>query len=165
MGTTIRTKGKSKVELLPEEALYLAERGSLQIWLGNEESSWSDNCWGVEGAVEMSVMECFAMFIGKEKLSWERYQVFSTDAKLNSGIRLPQAAGIHSPAYEAVPPCIISTSLLLSASQSTSIWLLVDSTAWLDRQSFLGYRRITSGVLQPTPAQNAWLNCFLHFVP
>lgn len=72
-------------ELLPEEALYLLERGSLQIWIGPEAETetdhvlgvgtWKDEEWGVVGAVEMSVMEGYGQFIGKEGLSWERYQV------------------------------------------------------------------------------------------
>ena len=79
-------KGKTRTELLPEEALYMLERGSLQIWLGPEAGTeaeesdaigvWKDEEWGVGGAVEMSVMEGFTAFIGQEGLTWERYQVF-----------------------------------------------------------------------------------------
>lgn len=74
-------KGKARLQLLPEEALYLLERGSLQIWIGPEEEvargvgEWRDEDWGVRGAIEMSVMEGFAAFIGRDELSWERYQV------------------------------------------------------------------------------------------
>ena len=72
-------------ELLPEEALYLLERGSLQVWTGrvatNAEEAmeglgeWSEEEYGVRGAIELSVMEGFATFIGQDGLSWERYQV------------------------------------------------------------------------------------------
>lgn len=91
MGIAVResygSEGKAKTytELLPEEALYLLERGSLQIWVGpSAESStdgtegtgeWSDAEYGIKGAVEMSVPEAFATFIGQDDLSWERYQV------------------------------------------------------------------------------------------
>ena len=89
MGITVRDstkgKGKSRIELLPEEALYLLERGSLQIWLGREAETdleilqgvgqWKDEEYGVCGAVEMGVLEGFSVFIGKEGLTWERYQV------------------------------------------------------------------------------------------
>lgn len=78
-------KGKTYTQFLPEEALYLLERGSLQIWLGREPENpedyengigeWSDEESGVVGAVEMSVMEGFGAFIGKDGLTWERYQV------------------------------------------------------------------------------------------
>mgnify|MGYP004716265073 CR=1 FL=1 len=93
MGISVRYKdtaaGRSRtyIELLPEEALYLLERGTLQIWLGRLagspaelESGRGDYCeeeYGVKGAVEMSVTEGFAAFIGAEGLTWERYQVNS----------------------------------------------------------------------------------------
>lgn len=93
MGITVRTpppagskgKGKTSLELLPEEALYLLERGSLQIWIGKDPETdeeveagvgeWCDEEYGVKGAIEMSVMEGFGAFIGREGLTWERYQV------------------------------------------------------------------------------------------
>lgn len=89
LGITVRrvVDGKSNVsvELLPEEALYLVERGSLQIWNGRDAvtdqdaeegvGSWCDEEFGVKGAVELSVMEAFGVFMGKEGLTWQRYQV------------------------------------------------------------------------------------------
>jgi tRNA-splicing endonuclease subunit Sen54 len=74
-------KGKAKavptIQLLPEEALFLLERGSLQIWMrpGEGAAEWDDEIWGVPGAVEMSVADAFAAFLGKDGLTWERYQV------------------------------------------------------------------------------------------
>jgi len=57
----------------------------MQIWVGNEANTyteaelglgeWSEEEWGVRGAVEMSVAQGFALFLGKEGLTWERYQV------------------------------------------------------------------------------------------
>lgn len=65
--------------------MYLAERGSLQIWNGrdpvNEDEQaagiggWCDEEFGIKGAIEMSVLEVFGAFMGKEALSWQRYQV------------------------------------------------------------------------------------------
>lgn len=82
MGHTVRSKqaekSVSRTELLPEEALYLLERGSLQVWYGSDEGElgqWSDEVFGVVGATEMSVMQGYSTFIGKEGLSLERYQV------------------------------------------------------------------------------------------
>lgn len=79
------TKTVSRVELLPEEAMYMAERGTLQIWNGRDPETeedrqqgvgeWCDEEFGVKGAVEMSVMEVFGAFMGKEGLTWQRYQV------------------------------------------------------------------------------------------
>ena len=80
-----RFSRQTTVELLPEEALYLLERGSLQIWIGSEPETetdyalgvgtWKDEEYGVKGAVEMSVMEGYGCFIGKEGLTWEKYSV------------------------------------------------------------------------------------------
>ena len=90
MGMTIRAsssvdKGKSRIELLPEEALYLLERGTLQIWIGEEAETaedeklgvgeWNDEEYGISGAIEMGVKEGFGTFVGRDGLSWERYQV------------------------------------------------------------------------------------------
>jgi len=109
-GSTASTKGKGRVELLPEEALYLLERGSLQIWIGREAETeedvrrsigqWKDEEYGVGGAIEMGVMEGFGMFIGKEGLTWERYQVscasYEPGAGLTDvGLRVSTTAGIY----------------------------------------------------------------------
>ncbi|CAD6572108.1 MAG: tRNA-splicing endonuclease subunit sen54, partial [Tremellales sp. Tagirdzhanova-0007] len=93
MGITVRPatppsrRVRGRIELLPEEALYLLERGSLQIWVGKEAETeeeekagvgeWVEQVYGVGGAVELSVMEGFAAFIGKDGLSWERYQAYA----------------------------------------------------------------------------------------
>jgi tRNA-splicing endonuclease subunit Sen54 len=75
----------ARVELLPEEVLYMAERGTLQVWNGRDPSNadeyaqgvgaWCDEEFGVKGAIEMSVMELFGRYMGTEGLSWQRYQV------------------------------------------------------------------------------------------
>lgn len=91
MGMSIRhrspgsSRTKTYTELLPEEALYLLERGTLQIWTGysaetDEERAhgvgeWDEGIQGVKDAVELSVMEGFGTFIGQDDLTWERYQV------------------------------------------------------------------------------------------
>ncbi|OWT40784.1 tRNA-splicing endonuclease subunit Sen54 [Cryptococcus neoformans Bt1] len=105
MGITVRTpppagskgKGKTSLELLPEEALYLLERGSLQIWIGKDPETdeeveagvgeWCDEEYGVKGAIEMSVMEGFGAFIGREGLTWERYQAYSYLKRLGYNVQ------------------------------------------------------------------------------
>jgi len=111
-----RFSRQTTVELLPEEALYLLERGSLQIWLGPEPETetdyalgvgtWKDEEYGVKGAVEMSVMEGYGCFIGKEGLTWERYQV-SLLALLKAeadriGICVLETTGIYRPENTAI---------------------------------------------------------------
>ncbi len=106
---------ESHVELLPEEALYLLERGSMQAWVRStghsrarrrsgggaardaagaspqeerrvqgpitasnadaDADAWDESIQGFPGAVEMSVMQGFAHFIGRDGLTLERYQV------------------------------------------------------------------------------------------
>lgn len=66
---------KSNVELLPEEALYLLERGSLQIWKGDDEIEFDDEQQVFPGMTEITAMEAFARLIGTDGLSLERYQV------------------------------------------------------------------------------------------
>ena len=81
-----RASGKKRqtyTELLPEEALYLLERGSLQIWitngssgaLGDSDPVLNEKEYGFENSTEMSVMQGFSTFLGKDDLTWERYQV------------------------------------------------------------------------------------------
>jgi tRNA-splicing endonuclease subunit Sen54 len=68
---------QSSVELLPEEALYLLERGTMMIWQGEEEGIFHEEYQGYENMTEMTVLEGFSRFIGMEGLSLERYQVSS----------------------------------------------------------------------------------------
>ncbi|WVF66049.1 hypothetical protein IAT40_000787 [Kwoniella sp. CBS 6097] len=96
-----RGKGKTSIQLLPEEALYLLERGSLQIWIGRDPETeqeredgvgeWCDEEHGVKGAVEMSVMEGFGAFIGREGLSWERYQAYGYLKRLGYTVQRSRA--------------------------------------------------------------------------
>ncbi|ORX34768.1 hypothetical protein BD324DRAFT_583229 [Kockovaella imperatae] len=78
---------QTHTELLPEEALYLLERGSLQIWIPNTAKvnggstpsnvDWNDTDFGFEDCIEMSVMQGFSFFLGKDGLTWERYQAYA----------------------------------------------------------------------------------------
>jgi tRNA-splicing endonuclease subunit Sen54 len=69
------SKIHKRLELLPEEALYLVERGTL--FCTKESSTLKSNVPGsedIEGA-PMSVQQAFAEMIGTEDLSLEKYQV------------------------------------------------------------------------------------------
>lgn len=65
-------KLQKRLELLPEEAIYLIERGSLFCWkdIQVDLADLDD----VEGA-PMTVQQAFAELIGKEDLTLEKYQV------------------------------------------------------------------------------------------
>lgn len=62
-----------RLELLPEEALYLVERGSMFCWKDSELAP-SPDLEDMEG-VPMTVQQAFAEMIGKEDLTLEKYHV------------------------------------------------------------------------------------------
>jgi tRNA-splicing endonuclease subunit Sen54 len=69
------SKIHKRLELLPEEALYLVERGTL--FCTKESNTLKSNVPGmedIEGA-PMSVQQAFAEMIGTEDLSLDKYQV------------------------------------------------------------------------------------------
>lgn len=71
------SKIHKRLELLPEEALYLVERGSL--FCTKESNTLKSDVPGmgnIEGA-PMSVQQAFSEMIGAEDLSLEKYQVCS----------------------------------------------------------------------------------------
>ena len=67
-----------RLELLPEEALYLVERGALFCWkehdLIAQNTQQGSSLEDVEG-YPMSVQQSYAEMIGREDLTLERYQV------------------------------------------------------------------------------------------
>ena len=65
-----KEKVSKRLELLPEEALYLIERGTMFCWKATDRSIPDD----MEGE-PMSVQQAFAEMIGKEELTMEKYQV------------------------------------------------------------------------------------------
>ena len=85
VGCSIRRPGSTekKLELLPEEALYLVERGSLLCWEQTEDQKSKaeepeDDSDPVQiiGA-PLSVQQSFAVMVGKAGLTLERYQVYA----------------------------------------------------------------------------------------
>lgn len=93
-GQFFKTMGQadssSRVWLLPEEALYLIERGSLDIrW---PSSSGSTAGSGEEDlSVPMSVQAAYACFMGRGGLTLERYSVYTSLRRL--GYALVRAPG------------------------------------------------------------------------
>ena len=121
-GPHFRTIGKgdskNRVWLLPEEALYLIERGSLDI-------RWPDLSSSGEGAQEMankgegeddpigelpmSLQGAYASFIGKSGLTLERYQVFA-------GLRRLGYAVNRAPTWDESPPGMDCHAIALADS-------------------------------------------------
>lgn len=71
-------KTAKRLELLPEEAIYLVERGSMFCWKAvvdeNGSADTSEGLEDMEGA-PMSVQQVFTEMIGQDGLSLEKYQV------------------------------------------------------------------------------------------
>ena len=69
-----------RLELLPEEALYLVERGALFCWkehnLIAKNTPQGSSLEDVEGS-PMSVQQAYTEMVGREDLTLERYQVRS----------------------------------------------------------------------------------------
>lgn len=94
MGKMVTGKKNPTLWLLPEEALFLVERGSMDLWwpgrssftgvakATSEESADKElEAEGKDEGIPMSLQEAYAMFIGKEgekgKVSLERYTVYA----------------------------------------------------------------------------------------
>lgn len=111
--TNNETQGPSsklpkRLELLPEEALYLIERGALFCYksVSSEVSLTDPSSYETQSpGVPMSVQEAFAEMIGREELTLERYQVTdfailraktcSSILKLYSGVRVFETSWIY----------------------------------------------------------------------
>jgi len=75
---SMEVKITRRTELLPEEALYLIERGTLFCWMATPGEEMTQVDEGDEHAVRgapMSVQQAYAEMIGKENLTLDRYHV------------------------------------------------------------------------------------------
>ncbi|KAF7923953.1 hypothetical protein BELL_0195g00020 [Botrytis elliptica] len=90
IGRANEGKHKSSLWLLPEEALYLVERGNLDLWWPNKssyngvedgESEKAGQSENGDDGVPMSLQAAYAMLIGLDgergKISLERYNVYA----------------------------------------------------------------------------------------
>ena len=70
-----------RVELLPEEALYLIERGSMFCWKQVEPAVPIEPGSEERLGIPMTVHQAFAEMIGREGITLEKYQVCSKIAQ------------------------------------------------------------------------------------
>ena len=68
-GSSAPLKSEKAIELLPEEALYLIERGSMLCW------TQLDRIGDDFAGTPMSVQQAYAHMIGQDKLTLEMFQV------------------------------------------------------------------------------------------
>ncbi|BGP34903.1 tRNA-splicing endonuclease subunit sen54 [Rhodotorula toruloides] len=95
---------RRQLELLPEEALYMVERGAVELWREETEGS----------RVPMSVQQAWDEVIGHDELTPERYQVYAFLRRLGyvvvrarpvSGAERPTAVK-PAPAYRHFIDCL-----------------------------------------------------------
>ena len=106
---------KKRLELLPEETLYLVEKGALFCWKascddgpGEDVVDWDSSSQGAP----MSVQQAYAEMIGTQDLTLDRYQVcirppFSPSLSLSRlyiDFRLPSSTWLHSNSSETSFP-------------------------------------------------------------
>lgn len=73
-----KSKTTTRLELLPEETLYLIERGSLLCYKQENENDpidWVKADGGTPVGTPITVQQAFAEMIGKEDMTLERYEV------------------------------------------------------------------------------------------
>ncbi|KAH0831839.1 tRNA-splicing endonuclease subunit sen54 N-term-domain-containing protein [Lanmaoa asiatica] len=73
----LSSKQPKRLELLPEEALYLIERGALFCYKSVSSSVDPSNYETKSPGAPMSVQQAFAEMIGREEMTLERYQVYA----------------------------------------------------------------------------------------
>ncbi|KAA8650933.1 tRNA-splicing endonuclease subunit SEN54 family protein [Aspergillus tanneri] len=85
-----RTDRWNRVWLLPEEALYLLERGSLDIRWPSSLAGCNDECEAEGSSIPMSLQAAYSCFIGCGGLTMERFSVYTGLKRLGySVIRAP----------------------------------------------------------------------------
>ncbi|KAI9443121.1 tRNA-splicing endonuclease subunit sen54 N-term-domain-containing protein [Lactarius indigo] len=74
----VSTKTQKRLELLPEEALYLVEKGALFCWKASHDGPDEDEGWdSASQGAPMSVQQAHAEMIGTQDLTLDRYHTFS----------------------------------------------------------------------------------------
>ncbi|KAJ5097965.1 hypothetical protein N7532_004966 [Penicillium argentinense] len=96
-GQYFKTMGQAdrwnRIWLLPEEALFLVERGSLDIRWPTEITGAADGEDAEELSIPMSLQAAYACFIGRGGLTLERYTVFT-------GLRRTGYAALRAPGWD-----------------------------------------------------------------
>ncbi|CAE6480106.1 unnamed protein product [Rhizoctonia solani] len=119
------TKAQKRLELMPEEALYLMERGSLFCWKDSAVSasirdnlgSDFDDC-NVSTGEPMSVQQGFTEMIGVDGLEIQHYLVYAYLKRLGYTV-CRASAPANTPLYPLAPPNNISTGNFLHRLRSS----------------------------------------------
>ncbi|PIL22662.1 hypothetical protein GSI_15354 [Ganoderma sinense ZZ0214-1] len=106
-------KKARRLELLPEEALYLIERGAMYCWSPTHvplpEAVLLDNLEGVP----MSVQQAYAEMIGTEDLTLEKYQVYAYLKRLGYVVTRARSPSADYPLPPPFPSSAQSSASIL----------------------------------------------------
>ncbi|RPD62557.1 hypothetical protein L226DRAFT_504091 [Lentinus tigrinus ALCF2SS1-7] len=110
-GSEDAKKVQKRLELLPEEALYLVERGAMFCWKPTDVPLHKTLHLDDMEGVPMSVQQAYAEMIGAEDLTFERYQVYAYLRRLGYVVTRTKPP---SPDYPVPPPFPnqVSTSIV-----------------------------------------------------
>ncbi|KAF8478053.1 tRNA-splicing endonuclease subunit sen54 N-term-domain-containing protein [Russula ochroleuca] len=137
---------KKRLELLPEEALYLVEKGALFCWKASHDGPGEDMDWdSASQGAPMSVQQAYAEMIGMQDLTLDRYQTFSYLRRLGY---IVTRAKPPSPAYPVPAACPAS-----QRSPTASIFPRVLAALWSP------VRRFLSWLVQPS---TTWWRPLMH---
>ncbi|BGP19661.1 hypothetical protein JCM10213_004764 [Rhodosporidiobolus nylandii] len=126
---------RKRLELLPEEALYMCERGAVELWkeFPDEETSETKR-------VPMSVQQAWAECIGQYDLTPERYQVYAFLRRLGYVlVRARSIPGTSRPVYIPPPPPLY---LRLLGALAHPLYFLRDTLLRAVREVQLRARRL-----------------------
>ncbi|KAI0051423.1 hypothetical protein FA95DRAFT_1587186 [Auriscalpium vulgare] len=100
-----QSKALKRLELLPEETLYLMEKGALFCWQWMETFVEDDLNSTTRGA-PMSVQQAFAEMMGKEDINLEKYHVYAYLRRLGYIVTRakPPSAGHPAPSAHSHAP-------------------------------------------------------------
>ncbi|THV06536.1 hypothetical protein K435DRAFT_743639 [Dendrothele bispora CBS 962.96] len=99
-------KTQKRLELLPEEAIYLIERGSLFCWKESEadcSATVQSTVFEMVGGSPMTVQQAYSEMLGKENLTLERYQVYSYLKRLGYVVTRTNPPNEHYPRAAPYP--------------------------------------------------------------
>ncbi|RXW15794.1 hypothetical protein EST38_g10062 [Candolleomyces aberdarensis] len=97
---------QKRLELLPEEAIYLIERGTMFCW-----KELGIRLEGL-GGVPMTVQQAYSEMIGKEDLTLEKFQVYSYLKRLGYVVTRTRPPSEHYPIAAPFPLNTPHTSIL-----------------------------------------------------
>ncbi|KAH6911511.1 tRNA-splicing endonuclease subunit sen54 N-term-domain-containing protein [Coprinopsis sp. MPI-PUGE-AT-0042] len=109
-------KIQKRLELLPEETIYLIERGSLFCWKSIDTLAGLQDERGLENVpgAPMTVQQAYAEMIGVEDLTLEKYQVFTYLKRLGYVVTRTQPPSDYYP----TPSSTVATAISNHPSSS-----------------------------------------------